>query len=1602
MIILYDKNKTSNFDRNDLVLQNVTKCEVTWEKNGQFQIDLIYAITPGDTIWESIVKGAIIKCPVAHQQDQLFRLNTPTKKMDENSQYMYIEVTGYHITYDLNYNFLEDVKIANMSGIDAGNYILANTQYLHPFSWVGDIASVNTAEYVRRNVVDALVGSNDQEYINLWGGELVRDNFNIGMYKQAGQNNGVVIKYSKNLTGFEQSADDSNLITRAMPTLGSTSTTTDSTDTSTDTVLPEKYVDSPLINNYANIYVKEVQVTLTDAQKLLPNDQIYQLMRDYVNAQYANHIDIPIYSYVVNFIELSKTEEYKKFAILEEVKPYDFITIKALDIDVIAELVGYTYDSLVKRYEEVTLGNVQNDIIRSNQKSLFQLSQQNQQSIKILQAQMGYVPNSMLSIANSATSGGNNLFDHALVLSNTVQEWVTSGASVVTDPTLHDTDSVWKLTPNGYVNKNDVIINPNNYIGKQMVFSLQAKYSDITLTDSGEYGVFQSNVLLGALDAVIKRCLVGVLGTTWNFNSAGTGLISEMVTVTPGTSITISNQKNYSYILHGYDNNQNFVVDFTVGSIPAGVSYMVAEILVSLSPQNIVGFNVAETNPYTSPNICRIYANQANSDWTVQEQDFNLATEHPSDIIQSINFRSLNGDSNATIYIAAFMINTGTVRSDFSQSSNDTVETLVAHQIVADYITAKSADIDNLHVTNETVDNISIGIANVIDLTTGTLKAGSVTADSIKAGTITVGSAIIANGAITNALIANAAVQTEQIADGSVTDLKVVDLSANSITAGTLSVDRLVIRGTNSSIVYALNNITGALQSQNVDTLNGETLTPRTLTADKLVADSITANEIASKTITANEILTNTITANEIKANTITSNEIKANTITVNELSNTVGSNLDISSNTNLTLAIKNVQVGGVNFLTKNSMQNIQQIGGNSVATYNGGIAMDGTQTAISIASGTNPQRMRFNYVLPSINGNYNISFWAKTTGSVNINGAVAFTDLNTQSIVITPNWTKISVAINVTNLPYSTNFFEITVTTPSVTALFDKIMIESGNKASDWVPAIVDSNAQIFNISFNNLVNCAVNYNVMTKLNNTTGWDAGGGSPETISNGLYVEETVTATTGIHMTGLSYTNPDASYEHIQYAFYVAGNSLLHVYENNVDKGGIGTWAVGDVLRLSRENGNILYYKNGVLLYTSTTPTTQYPLYLDTSIYAYNSTITVKSGSTLSGVTFNSSILSSINLSPEAVTINANKINLNGYATFSSLSTPGTTTINGSNITTGTINANLVTVTNLNASNITTGNLTADRISGGTLILGGATNGVAIVKNAGNHEVVRLDTDGLTITLQNTSTGLFGNAFRIQAYTGTTLLNIDGGGQLIYAGVFSVGTPGNVQGETIINDGLITVCNSAGTPKLSMQNVYPQVVGDGSILQLSFRNSTADGNGVVLEGGGFRSAGNATMNLGNAGYRWATLYAASGTINTSDRNEKNTIESLDSSKATEFIMAINPVSYKLNCGESNRTHYGMIAQDVEDTMVDLGMTSLDFAGFIKSPKTKPVLGINEAGHEQYIDVVIPNEYTYGLRYEEFISPLIKCVQQLNDKITSLENEMSELKNGASTD
>lgn len=148
--------------------------------------------------------------------------------------------------------------------------------------------------------------------------------------------------------------------------------------------------------------------------------------------------------------------------------------------------------------------------------------------------------------------------------------------------------------------------------------------------------------------------------------------------------------------------------------------------------------------------------------------------------------------------------------------------------------------------------------------------------------------------------------------------------------------------------------------------------------------------------------------------------------------------------------------------------------------------------------------------------------------------------------------------------------------------------------------------------------------------------------------------------------------------------------------------------------------------------------------------------------------------------------------------------------------------------------------------------------------------------------------------------------------------------------------------------------------------------------LALSTGVVRPGEDNTQNLGSSTFRWATIFAGTGTINTSDAREKNAIT--DSDLGLGFLSALRPVSYRMRDGTSGRTHYGLIAQEVEAALAQAGKGGQDFAGLVVSPVE------DESGQPT-------GEVRYGLRYDQLIAPLIRAVQELAARVEALEADRS---------
>jgi len=389
MLTIYNQFE-NNFNNNGIgILRDVIKAQIIEELNGQYDLELEYPIK--GYLSEELREGNIIKAKGVESY-QLFRIKHVKKTLSRKN------IVATHIFYDLNNDFIEDTYPQNLGGQAALQWILDHTinGSNKKYTAFSDISTIATARYVRRNPVECLIGDIENSFTKIWGGELERDNFTIKMLTKRGANTGYKIIKSKNLIGIEVDIDSSGVITKVMP------------QGYDGLLLPEKYIESPLINNYPEPIIRKVEFSevqiiedLENPENSINEEQAYELLRKKTQDLFEkNHLDEPIVSMTVEFIELAKTKEYKeKFSFLETIKLGDTLYAKVDELNVNVEIraVKYVWDVLSQKYISLELGNIKSNYVTN------QILQEEKNS-----QEWERVPNLLQQVKDFATSSITN------------------------------------------------------------------------------------------------------------------------------------------------------------------------------------------------------------------------------------------------------------------------------------------------------------------------------------------------------------------------------------------------------------------------------------------------------------------------------------------------------------------------------------------------------------------------------------------------------------------------------------------------------------------------------------------------------------------------------------------------------------------------------------------------------------------------------------------------------------------------------------------------------------------------------------------------------------------------------------------------------------------------------------------------------------------------------------------------------------------------------------------------------------------------------------------------------------------------------------------
>lgn len=350
MIQVYTRGN-ENYDSNGDMTLLPTTCELSAEINGAWELTMRHPLDKKGR-WKYLEEEAVISAPTFQDDHQLFRIDKCVKTDTT------VKITAYPIFFDSADDcVLMDTRPMDRNGQDTLDIMMEGSRY----SGRSDITTGGTAYFIRRNLMDAINGENEPTFVQVWGGEILYDNFAVIINERIGGDYGVEIRYGKNMDGLSYTVDMSDVVTRIIPVAYNGRMMSGDAP----------WVDSPNINKYAKKYIREVKFddvkmaedasdgsedngdTICQTQEEL-DAVLIQRCKD----MYDTGADLPAVTIKVNMIDLAQTDQYKDFEGLVKVALGDTIHCinSKLEITTEARVVKLTWDCIRNRSAGMTLG----------------------------------------------------------------------------------------------------------------------------------------------------------------------------------------------------------------------------------------------------------------------------------------------------------------------------------------------------------------------------------------------------------------------------------------------------------------------------------------------------------------------------------------------------------------------------------------------------------------------------------------------------------------------------------------------------------------------------------------------------------------------------------------------------------------------------------------------------------------------------------------------------------------------------------------------------------------------------------------------------------------------------------------------------------------------------------------------------------------------------------------------------------------------------------------------------------------------------------------------------------------------------------------------
>lgn len=392
------------WDTNGLgALSDCISCVVEETLNGPFELEMQYRLN-GLHYADITLRSLILAKPNPTERPQPFRVYKISRPING-----VVTINAQHLSYDLSGIVIEPFNAPSLASALEGMKTNAVTE--NPFEYETDKTVISDFVVSYPSSARSLVAGQRGSLLDTYGGELEFDRYQVKLWAHRGKDNGVTIRYGKNMTDVNQEEDGSGVYTGVYPYWYSEE------EGSAD--LGSSYV--PVEGEFD--FTRILLLDLTEEFENKPTaEELTQKAQEYI----SNHDPgVPTISTTVSW--------YQSKDFVENVNLGDVVGVyfSHLGISAKAKIVKTRYNALQNRYESVDIGSVRSSIagtIVSMDQGVSSVTQYTVTETRRITKELEMTADSLRSaISDSAQNTTQLIQQSQAIIMEALQEYATTG-----------------------------------------------------------------------------------------------------------------------------------------------------------------------------------------------------------------------------------------------------------------------------------------------------------------------------------------------------------------------------------------------------------------------------------------------------------------------------------------------------------------------------------------------------------------------------------------------------------------------------------------------------------------------------------------------------------------------------------------------------------------------------------------------------------------------------------------------------------------------------------------------------------------------------------------------------------------------------------------------------------------------------------------------------------------------------------------------------------------------------------------------------------------------------------------------------------------------